>query len=137
MPKYIYKGVEVEPIPGQQFSSHWNVWYDEPTEHDGKKRVKVSVVVGKDLEVLEDGAVINLIPDITNAASPMDAFNINLGTFSSIRVALPGIGRTAARHLIKNRPADGYKDFEDIISLNSEDCKGLNWEEIKEVISFE
>jgi len=129
MTKYLYKGQEVEVV--QQFTTHYNVWYQEPMEHGGTRKVIVSCQPGHDLQVVEDNVVAMADkPDVANKE-----FNINLAGFTAIRQHLPGIGRVAPKTVINNRPSGGYKDFEQFCELNKK--LNLNWDELKPILLFE
>jgi DNA uptake protein ComE-like DNA-binding protein len=121
------------------FDSHANFFYDEPMEHGGTRRIKISGQIGTEVEVREEGEVIQLHDKPADKSKEKEAekgININLAGFASLKDKLPGIGRTSARIFIKNRPAGGYKDFEEFQSLNEKEVK-VNYEELKESISFE
>lgn len=132
MTKYLYKGQEVTLIPGQQFTTHWNVYYLEPMEHGGTRQVTVCCQPGHDLQLVEDNVVVAIAdkPNVSN-----QEFNINLAGFTAIRQHLPGIGRVAPKTVINNRPSGGYKDFDEFCELNKK--LNLNWDELKPVLLFE
>jgi DNA uptake protein ComE-like DNA-binding protein len=128
--KYLYKGQEVKVV--QQFTTHYNVYYQEPMEHGGTRQVNVSCPPGQDLQLVEDNAPIAIAdkPDVSN-----QEFNINAASFTAIRAHLPGIGRVAPKTVINNRPNGGYKNFEQFCELNKK--LNLNWDELKPILLFE
>lgn len=131
MTKYIYKGQEVTLVPGQQFTTHWNVYYQQPTEHGGSKQVIICCQPGHDLQLVDDSApVVADKPDVANKE-----FNINSANFTMLRQHLPGIGRVAPKTILNNKPQGGYKDFEHFTEVNKK--LNLNWEELKPILLFE
>lgn len=129
--KYKYKGQFVELVPGQQFSSHWNVYYNEPTAEGGSIRRIVTVIPGQTLEIIDDAK---------EEASPIkhqeinENFNINSATFTSIKSKFSGIGRVASKAIITHRPEGGYRDFDELKELNKE--LTINWDELKDKLEF-
>ncbi len=128
--KYYWKGAEVYPVPGQTYSTHWNCYFNQPTENGGHRRIIISIVPNE--------LTTNQIATTEVEAKKVDAhLNINLASYTAIRDALGmGIGRTAPRTFIKNRPETGYIDFAQFKKLN-EGLENINWEEIEKVIVFE
>lgn len=132
MTKYIYKGQEVTLVPGQQFSTHWNVYYQQPQEHGGSKQIIICCQPGHDLQMVEDNAPVAVAdkPDVANKE-----FNINAANFTMLRQHLPGIGRVAPKTILNNKPQGGYKDFEHFTEVNKK--LNLNWDELKPILLFE
>lgn len=127
--KYYWNTIEVFPVPGQVFSTHWNCYYQQPTEDGGHRRVVISLAPE---QISQSAPVVDI-----KVESEQKLLNINLASFSTIREALgAGIGRVAPKTFIKNRPTDGYRDFADFKSLNKE-LDNVNWEEIEKKIVFE
>lgn len=143
MPKYIYKGAEVQLVPGQQFNTHWNVFYNHPTENGGSIPRIASVQIGE-LQIIDDDAVPEKIqiPDSFNPATMTEsiqvkvaAININTADFNSLRSALPGIGRNEVKAILKNKPSAGYADFSHLVDLNP--TVKVQWEPIEALVKFE
>lgn len=133
--KYYYKGQEISLVPGQQFSSHWNIYYNQPTENGGSRRVIVTVVPDKDLTMKAEGDVEEVLETTTKTTVTTTGLNINSTTFMQFREAFPGVGRVAAKAITQtNKPPEGYKDFDELKTINA--ALNINWEELKEAISF-
>lgn len=127
--KYYWKGIEVYSVPGQQFSTHWNCYYDQPTDNGGSRRIIISIAPSE----ITFNAPVEVKPEEKKPVS----LNINLATYTSIRDALgSGIGRVAPKSFIRNRPDGGYKDFSQFKELNKE-LENVNWEEIEKLLTFE
>lgn len=131
--KYLWKGYEIELIPGQMFDSHWNVYWNQPTEDGGSRRVLVTVRPGIDLTEVDADSIATPSIEITSKESERK-IAINTATFLLVKETFPGIGRGAARAIIKNRPSSGYSSFEELMELNKE--VSINWEELKTVLVF-
>lgn len=139
---YFYKNQPVEPIEGQLFDTHWNCRLNV-----GGRQVIVSCVPGVDLFEHEasptpettTAEVIPLLPNNnpSTAVEPKagDKLNINTANFSSIRKHMGGIGRSAPKKLIDNKPEGGYRDFAHLKELNSD--LQINWELVESVVVFE
>lgn len=130
--KYLWKGYEVELVPGQMFDTHWNVYWNQPTEDGGSRRILITVRPGIDLTEVDADSVITPVAAVEK--EPERKLAVNSATYSLIKEMFPGIGRTAARAIVKNRPASGYADFEELVALNRE--TGINWEELRTVVVF-
>lgn len=127
--KYYWKGVEVFPVPGQQFSTHWNCYYNQPTENGGSRRIIISIVPSE--------ITFNAPVEVKEENKQPTTLNIDLATYTSIREALgSGIGRVAPKTFIRNRPDKGYKDFAQFRELNKE-LENVNWEELEKLLTFE
>lgn len=133
--KYFYKGQEVTLVPGQQYSSHWNVYYNMPTENGGSKQIIVTAVVGENLEIVDDSQSSTKEKTTSLSLNLAEALNINLAGYAAIRKAFPGIGRVAPKAITQNRPDNGYENFNHFVELNK--SLNLNWEELKGKIIFE
>jgi DNA uptake protein ComE-like DNA-binding protein len=132
--KYIYKGQEVELVPGQQYTSHWNVYYNQPTENGGSRRIIVTAIPGQTLQIVDDTKPAS--PTTTELDDTIDnQLNINTSSFLVLRKHFPGIGRVAPKKIVENRPDGGYKDFEELKELNKE--LNINWDELKDKLVFE
>lgn len=139
MAKYIYKGKEVQLVPGQQFTDGWNVYYPEDTENGGTiMRIHKAIPPGQEgtnLQVIGDDTPITAIvggkqEEILNPTS----VNINNVTFTEMHKSLPGIGRASAKVILSNKPSNGYQDIEELKSLNRE--LNVNWDELKSILVF-
>jgi len=141
--KYFYKGTEVQLVPGQQFSTHWNIYFNQPTENGGTIRRIVSGQPGKDIELRGDDEVapqveIEGLPkslNILTVTPTVEPININTADFNSIRGALAGVGRASVRTIIKNKPVNGYANFSQLVDLNSN--VQAQWEIIEPLLKFE
>lgn len=126
--KHYWNTIEVFPVPGQQFSTHWNCYRNLPTEDGGSRRIIISIPpeeISSNFPSLE-----------TVKSEELVKLNINIATYSSIREALGvGIGRVTPKAFITNRPADGYKDFDELKSLNK-NLVNINWEEVETKLAF-
>lgn len=131
--QYFWQGKEIFLIPGQQFTSHWNCFYYQSTEDGNSKKVTVAVRPEEISNTLE---VDNVIP-LNKEASPsikVDKVSINKSTYTEINKNFPMIGRTTARTIIRNRPKDGYENFETMQKINKD--LSINWEELKDKVVF-
>lgn len=136
--KYFYKGQPVELVPGGQFTSHWNIYYNQPTENGGSRRVIVTVTP-TDLKSEEEvtstssSAKSTLLSLTEEAASSPQLLNVNTASFTSFVRAFPGVGRVGAKAITQtNKPTNGYKDFDELKERNSN--LQINWEELKGLI---
>jgi hypothetical protein len=140
MAKYIYKGQEVQLVPGQQFSHGWYIYYNQPTEDGGNKKVQVLATPpgepGANLRIVDDDTVItSLEGGKKNEEIPNpESVNINQVSFTEMHKSLPGIGRAGAKKILANKPSSGYQDIEELKELNSD--LAINWDELKEVLVF-
>ena len=141
MTKYIYKGQEVQLVPGQQFSHGWYIYYNQPTEDGGSRKIQLLATPpgepGANLQVVDDDAVITSLEggkkdeEIPNPES----VNINQATFTELHKQLPGIGRVAAKKVLANKPLSGYQDIEQFKELNRE--LSINWDELAGILVFQ
>lgn len=135
MTKYYYKGQEVQLVPGQQFSTHWNVTLGTQ---------KISAQPGVDLFIREDGEAPPTTEEIeaelaaVEGKTTSEPVNINAATQTDIRKAFPSLGRIAAKQIPINRPEIGYQSFEELVNLNKGKCpNNVQWDSIKELVVFE
>lgn len=132
--KYIYKGKEVQLVPGQQFTDGWNVYYPEDTENGGTiMRIHKAIPpgqIGANLKIVDDNAVIAIDGGKKNvdAVESPEAVNINQVTFTEMHKSLPGVGRTSAKKIMSNKPPGGYENLEQLKELNSD--IDIVWEEL-------
>lgn len=127
MTKHYWNTVEVFPVPGQQFSTHWNCYRNLPTEDGGSRRIIVSIPPE---QISSDS------PHVEETKETELTLNINTATYSTIREMLGvGIGRVTPKAFISNRPTDGYKDIDEMKLLNKT-LSNINWEEIEKKIAF-
>jgi hypothetical protein len=123
--KYYYQGLEVKLVPGQQFSSHWNIWVPSG---DGKQKI-ISVHPNQVTSDNSTQVSSNVVSIAETADSKLaehtlaNAFNINEASFLDIKRAFPGIGRVAAKQINDNKP---YEGLEDLKRKNSN--LNVNWE---------
>lgn len=140
MTKYYYQGQEVLLVPGQQFSTHWNV-----TLADGKGGTQtISAQPGVDLFIREDGEAPPTEEEMqaelvaAEGETTSEPVNINLASMADIRKAFPSLGRIAAKQIPINRPEIGYQSFEELVDLNKGKCpQNVQWDSIKELVVFE
>lgn len=141
---YFYKNQLVIPIEGQLFDTHWNCKLNV-----GGREIIVCAVPGVDL-FEHDVAPTSTPEPITAEILPLhpnnststavepkegDRLNINTANFSAIRKHMGGIGRSAPKKLIDNKPEGGYRDFAHLKELNSD--LQINWELVESVVVFE
>jgi hypothetical protein len=142
---YFYKGQPVELIESQLFDTHWNFWMEV-----GGRRIIGSGTPGIDLfegdsppltPIPSDNKA-EVLPLLPNASTSVevqvksgDRLNINQANYSLIRKFMPGIGRSAPKKLIDNKPEGGYRDFAHLKECNAE--LQINWDVVESVIVFE
>ena len=139
--KYIYKGQEVQLVPGQQFSHGWYIYYNQPTEDGGSRKTQILATPpgepGANLQVVDDDTVITSLEGgkkDSEAIPNPESVNINQVSFTEMHKSLPGIGRAGAKKILANKPLKGYEDIEQLKELNSQ--LSINWDELKGVLVF-
>jgi hypothetical protein len=130
---YTWKGQTVELVPGQQFDTHWNIYYNQPTENGGSIKKIVCVNPGD----IVTGSQQNKVVEIAQSSSTDEeisntSIKINEVSFLDLRKAFPGLGRASCKAISDNKP---YSSFEELKSKNS--SLNVNWDILKEGILYE
>lgn len=127
---YYYQGKEIVLVPNQQYTTHWNFYWEE----GGQKTIR-SGQPGIDLH----SSPISVTPEAEETTEILDtsvSLKINDASFTDIRRSFPGIGRIAAKAIADNKPEGGYQDFEQLLELNKSKVSNINWEEVKKRLVF-
>lgn len=125
---YYYQGKEIELVPNQQYTTHWNFYWQE-----GGQKVIRSGQPGIDLHPSPVAKNVETEEIVVDASTPV---KVNEVSFTDIRRAFPGIGRVAAKAIVDNRPEGGYQNFEQLLELNKSKVANINWEEVKKRLEF-
>jgi hypothetical protein len=130
---YTWKGQTVELVPGQQFDTHWNIYYNEPTENGGSIK-KIVCVNPKDISSGANSSnVLNIDKTSTEQKEiTTESLNINQISFLDLRKAFPGLGRASCKAISDNKP---YSNFEELQSKNN--TLNVNWDILKEGLVYE
>jgi hypothetical protein len=133
MTNYIWKGQTVELVPGQQFDTHWNIYYNEPTENGGSIK-KIVCVNPKDITSgnAPQNNVRSIVTEPSSGVSEAQTININEVSFLDLRKAFPGLGRASCKTISDNKP---YRNFEELQSKNS--SLNVNWDILKGSLVYE
>lgn len=62
--------------------------------------------------------------------------SINTVDAPTLASSVKGIGKISSQQIIKNRPADGYSSFDELVAFN-DGLKGVNWDVVKPYIVFD
>lgn len=131
---YTWKGQIVELVPGQQFDTHWNIYYNEPTENGGSIR-KIVCANPKDVKSgdhKEDKVVsINKTTETVEVGT-VEKLNVNEISFLDLRKAFPGLGRASCKTISDGKP---YRSFEELQAKNN--SLNVNWDILKEGLVYE
>lgn len=133
---YTFKGQTVELVPGQQFDTHWNIYYNEPSENGGSIK-KIVCVNPKDIASGNTSNQSNQSNKVTNIVQSTEevesvVLKINEISFLDLRKAFPGLGRASCKAISDNKP---YKNFEELQSKNN--ALNVNWDILKEGLIYE
>ena len=130
---YTWKGQTVELVPGQQFDTHWNIYYNQPTENGGSIKKIVCVNPGDIVTGSQQNKVVEIAQSSSTDEEISDtSIKINEVSFLDLRKAFPGLGRASCKAISDNKP---YSSFEELKSKNS--SLNVNWDILKEGILYE